>query len=125
MLMVSIGAGGCQSTSGQQGQDRAITAGYSFGTLTCDLGIEVTTEQVASAAEESLRLRGYSVTSRTVTADHARVVGKSAGDGWLKQAVIESNLTAEGNRLRVRAEPWGNESMSRAILDSVLSMMGR
>lgn len=102
-----------------------MSAGYAFGSLTCDLGVEVTTDQVAAAAEEALRVRGYTVTSRRVSSDRARVVGKAAGEWSARQTVVESSLTAQGNRVRVKAEPFGDESASRAILDEMLAMMGQ
>ncbi|MBX3387107.1 MAG: hypothetical protein KF768_11095 [Phycisphaeraceae bacterium] len=119
------GMGGCQSTGGHQGTSRDIHASYSFGTLTCDLGADVRVEEVASAGEEALRLRGYSVSSRTVTSDKARLEGRSAGDGWLEKAVVESWPTARGVRIRIKIEPWGDDTASRLILDDMLVMLGR
>lgn len=116
---------GCAQTRGHQGRDREITAQYAFGALTCDLGMDVRIEEVASAAEESLRLRGYSVSSRTVTSDKARLEAKSAGDGWLQKAVVESWVTSRGIRVWIKIEPFGDDSASRSILDDMLAMLGR
>lgn len=115
---------GCSPKLGQAGRS-SVAAAYTAGTLTTELGSEVSVLAAATAAERTLRARGYALTESTQTEDRARLVGSRVGHGPFEAAVIESWVSPNGTTIAVRIDPLGDESASYAILDDVLARLGR
>src|SRR5215813_6854318 len=67
-----------------------VAAAYSMGTLTTELGPEVSILAVSAAAERALRARGYAVEESHATEDRSRLIAARAGHGWWEKAVVES-----------------------------------
>jgi len=107
-------------------------AAYSFRTLSANLGMDIRVPVVVTAAEQALGERGYTISSRRMTEDSGRVVAVAAGsslghgfrDGLSERVVVTAQLTARGTRVKVSAQPLGNEAISRAILDDILLRLG-
>lgn len=125
LLAVLVSATGCRAREGVAGSGGAVQTRYLLGRLEVDLGLEVTPADVAAAAEQSLRRRGYVVTSSRHTTDRSRVEGRSAGDGWLRKTVVVSRMRMDGTRVSVRVEPLGDEPVSYAVMDDLLARLGR
>lgn len=117
--------GGCQPKVSTHGRERDVRATYGLRTLTAELGPEVQVLTVQAAAEQALRRRGYIITRTTGTADRARVEAKSAGDGSFDKVVVESWVAPGATGVSVVREPWGDEEISRSILDGILNGLGR
>lgn len=130
VLAVVTGVG-CASEPRVQ-QQGPVLAAYSFRTLTADLGMDFGVPVVVTAAEQALNGRGYTISSRRMTEDSGRVVAVAPGSrlghdsriGLSERVVISATLTAMGTRVRVTAQPLGNEAISRAILDDILLRLG-
>ncbi len=120
-------SGACQPSVATQGKGRNVLATYQFRTLEARLGPEVEVLTVRAAAEQTLRARGYVVTRVNGDNDACRVEARSSGmDDW-DRLVVES-WVAEGplgTKVSVTCEPWGDERVSRAVLDGVLVRLGR
>ena len=107
-------------------------AAYSFRTLTANLGMDMRVPLVVTAAEQALGQRGYTISSRRMTEDSGQVIAVAAGsslghdfrDGLSERIVFSAKLTASGTRVKVSAQPLGNEAISRAILDDILLRLG-
>ncbi|MCC6321026.1 MAG: hypothetical protein IT438_06260 [Phycisphaerales bacterium] len=118
-----------------QAPRREVTAAYSGGTLKTSLDPAFNVLVVHAAAESALRARGYSITSSTGSADHARITARSAGSGVglrtilgdiaVEQVVVDTVASSDSTDMRVRFEPWGDEPRSRAVMDAVLTRLRR
>lgn len=127
LLVCFAVASGCQPSVSSQGQRRDVMAAYQFRTLEARLGPEVQVLTVKAAAEQALRSRGYVIAAASGGNDRCRVVARSSGDGDWDQLVIESWVADRppATVVTVTCEPWGNEALSRAVLDGVLNRLGR
>lgn len=117
----------CQPSVATHGRGRDVTAAYRFRTLEANLGPEVGVLTVRAAAEQSLRARGYVVTRSDGDDDRCRVEARTAGMGDWDRVVVESWVDggSPGTSVSVRCEPWGDEKISRAVLDGLLVRLGR
>jgi hypothetical protein len=130
-LVVMVALAGC-ATKPRVQRVGPVLASYSFRTLTADLGADLRVPAVVTAAEFALADRGYTVSSRWMTEDAGRVIAHAQGsaigfgprDAMLEKVVVSAALTASGTRVKVTAEPMGNEAFSRAILDDMLRRLG-
>jgi hypothetical protein len=114
----------CSPRLGQAGRSD-VAAAYSMGTLTTELGPEVSILAVSAAAERALRARGYAVEESRATEDRARLIAARAGHGPFEKAIVESWVTHRGTAVAVRIDPFGDEPASYAIMDDLLSRLGR
>lgn len=115
----------CQPTITSQGQKRDVLAAYQFRTLEAKLGPEVQILTAKAAAEQAVRSRGYVVMSSEGSNDKARVVAKNSGSGDWDKLVIEAWVADRATLVSVTCEPWGDEAVSRAVLDAMLNRLGR
>jgi hypothetical protein len=107
------------------GQERDVQASYQFRSLSADLPQGISVRAAAAAAESALRSRGYIVTRSDTTSDRSRIEAKAHGDGAFDKVVFEAGDGATGTKASFTAEPFGNESASRALMDAMLSRLGR
>ncbi len=115
---------GCQSHPAPAGSDRQQVATYRGRTLSTDLPPQVRVPSIAAAAEMALRHRGYSVTHTPTTEDYARIEGEAPKSGWCERIVIRARQTPSTTRVEVVAEPLGDQTLSRAVLDELLANLG-
>lgn len=116
---------GCKSRVQGAGQEREIAASYQFRSLSADIDDGLTVRAAAAAAESALRARGYVITSSETTSDRARIEAKASGDGAFDKMVFDARGTATGTRISLTAEPFGDETRSRTVLDAMLARLGR
>ncbi len=129
LLTALLGCGalgaGCKARVEGAGKEREVEASYRFRSLSADLTDGVSVRAAAAAGESALRSRGYIVTRSDTTSDHARIEAKSHGSGALSKVVFEARAIGGGSRVSVTSEPFGNESVSRSLLDATLARLGR
>lgn len=127
-MMAAIAAlAGCAGDPQPVGalQDSALTATYSFGTLTTEVGgNRVRVRDVASAAEASFRRRGYTVRSASISDEKCRVAGSEVGSGNWQATIVSATPTSNGVRIEVHVEPFGDEDRSRDVMNDVLGRLG-
>jgi hypothetical protein len=116
---------GCRGTSEPAGSSRDQEATYRRRTLSTDLPPQVRVPSVAAAAEMALRHRGYAVTRSPTTEDYARIEGEAPNPGWCEKVVIRARQTPSRTRIEIIAEPLGDQTLSRAVLDEMLVALGR
>ncbi len=121
-LMGSLGA--CATTEVQTQGDSRTQASYTLPKLSASLPEWVTPRAVAAAAEQTLRDRGYAVTSSSVTTDSVKVIAKEPNTGPLKRHVVKASWNRSGSTISVKSDPFGDETRSRAILDGILARLG-
>jgi hypothetical protein len=121
--------GGCATTPrgptyGWHGQEQAIVGVYAVDTLHSQLPEIVPPQSVRAAAERTLRARGYTITTSEATNDRTRVVARPPDARLFKRVIVGSSLAPQGTRVSVHIEPGGNETTSRDMLDSILTLLG-
>ncbi len=108
-----------------QGQQRDQKATFSVRSLRTELPPETDIAAIAAAGEAAFRARGYSIREKNVTRTEASVFANSPQDGWLDCTVLRAYVTPQGTGMTIRVEPWGDEAVSRTLMDDVLARLGR
>lgn len=130
VLIAGVTGGGCQSRYAWQGDPGGrVLAAYSGRTLSTELPDDVRVPAIIAAGEAALLSRGYSIVTRSATIDTGRVVGRRADGGLagyvgFDRVIVSSKQSARGTRIWVVAEPLGDETLSRALLDAILVRLG-
>ncbi len=119
---VLAGSAGCHSTQAVHGE-RGVVATYAPPTLWADLG-GLRVPAVVAASEMALRGQGYSVLKAECTEDAGRVVARSPRYDTYPTLVIAARVSSAGTRIEIREQPFGDEGVSRAVLDRVLQRLG-
>ncbi len=114
----------CQTTVVPVGQD-GRAASYSFGTLSTDLGPEVSVLTAAAAGEKAMGMRGYAVMGRFTTERESRLTGEYAGAAARNSAEIHIFTLHTGVRIRITMHPLGDLAESQALMDATLAQIGR
>lgn len=99
-------------------------AAYSGWTLRSDLPMGVTVPAAVAAADRTLSDSGYTVTARDATSDSGRVVGRPPDTKLFRRVVVETRRMRAGSRVAITIEPGGDETLSREILERMLSRLG-
>ncbi len=120
--------GGCASqqrhpTYAWHGQE-PVLAVYAVETLHSELPQSIPPQSIRAAAERTLRHRGYTITTSEATNDRTRIVARPPDSRLFKRVIVGSSLSPNGTRISVRIEPGGNETTSRDMLESILTLLG-
>ena len=121
----SLSTAGCAAHRVRQRADEGVTASYAFRTLYTELEPTVSVPTATAAAEQALRARGYAIARTATSEDRGVVVAKHSGAREFEKTVVESRVTRTGTSIAVRIEPFGDEAASYAIMDALLSRIGR
>lgn len=78
-----------------------------------------------SAAEQTLRLRGYVITETFGTDDKATIQASGTGEKRTDTTTVTAWRAAGGMRLSVDSGLFGDASAARSILDEVIARLGR
>jgi len=125
LLLAVVLLTGCQARIEGAGREREVQASYQFRSLSADLPEGVSVRAAAAAGESALRSRGYVITRSDTTSDRSRIEAKAHGDGWLDKIVFEASAAGAGTRTSFTTEPFGDETVSRALMDAMLARLGR
>ena len=116
--------GGCKGTPAYQGNQRDILATYRVRRLSAELPSTVRVPAAVAAAKAALLQRGYAITSASTTEDSGQVEAAPADAGLFESISIDIRQSSRGTRVQIIAEPIGNQTKSRAILDAMLTELG-
>jgi hypothetical protein len=117
---------GCSAKPAYQGQDRGVLAVYRFRTLSATLPGEIRVPAIVAASEAALRQRGYTVTHSSMSEDSARIDAEAHDAGLLESVCVKARVRpGEETSLDIRFEPLGDQTKSRALLDTILAQLGR
>lgn len=122
-VVVTGGLAGCKATTEDHGRQN-ISAAYSAPTLSSDLPSTVRVQAAIAAAESALRDRGYTIGERRTTEDTGFVTAKAPNPGWLEKTTVRARVAGSTTRVTIDVEPWGDQALSRAILDDILKRLG-
>lgn len=118
----------CSAQSKTQGsnQDTVATyhATYRGWTLSTNLPAEARVPAVVAAAEQTLRARGYTITTSDSTEEEGEVVAHPPRTNNLPRIVIASARGVSSTTVDMRVEPFGDQELCRSVLDGMLQRMG-
>ncbi|MEM7628313.1 MAG: hypothetical protein AAF356_02710 [Planctomycetota bacterium] len=120
------GLTGCASLDAEPSWhgERRVLAEYQFTTLSAQLPVTQPAEAVAAAAERALERRGHTIVRSTTSGGRSRVVAKPPrGEVW-DEVVVTASQRSRSTRVTVEIKPIGDEYVSRAVFDSVVTGLG-
>lgn len=121
--MAALLAGACNGPALEVGHS-GVMASTSLGTLEATLPPTVSVLAIGVAAENALRARGFTTTSRSASEDHFRMTARQAAAGMLDSVSVWVDTVPDGPGLRVRFEPLGDETRSRVLMEAILAELG-
>lgn len=98
---------------------------WAVGTLLAELPPEIPVQTAGSAAEQVLRNRGYTITSRGRTGDGVELIGEGPTIGSLPNVMIRITPSGGGALMAIKVGLIGEETVSRVLLEDVLRVLGR
>jgi hypothetical protein len=123
MIAVAVIAGCQEPRTAAQGE-RGVSATYAGRSLSADLPMEARVPAVLSAADAALRRRGWSIEERSETEDRGRIIARAPRSSDLEKLRVEARVIGSGSRVTLVSEPFGDEVVSRAVLDEILRNLG-
>jgi hypothetical protein len=119
-----VGAGCSSPQAKTQGTQQDITATYEGRTLRADLPGRARVPAVIAAADQTFRARGYAVQRSAATEDTGEIVANAPRHSSLPRVVVSASRGVETTGVRVMVEPFGDQELSRSVLDGVLQRLG-
>jgi hypothetical protein len=99
-------------------------ATYRGWTLTTNLPAEARVPAVVAAAEQTLRARGYTITTSDSTEEVGEIIAHPPRTTNLPRIVIASSRGVSSTTVDMRVEPFGDQELCRSVLDGMLQRMG-
>lgn len=118
--------GGCASLDAKPSWhgERRVLAEYQFTTLSARLPESQPAESVAAAAELALERRGHTVVRSSSFGGTTRVVAKPPrGEVW-DEVIVKASERSRSTRVTVEVKPIGDEYVSRAVFESLVTGLG-
>ena len=124
VLAVVASLPGCQEPRTAAQGESGVSATYVGRSLSADLAMEARVPAILSAADIALRRRGWSIEERSETEDRGRIIARAPRSSDLEKMRVEARVIGSGARVTLVCEPFGDEVVSRAVLDEVLRNLG-
>jgi hypothetical protein len=106
-----------------QGQS-GIEAVYHRGVLNAVLPESARAPAVIAAAEQVARARGYSIVASGATDEESTIVIRPPQTSSVPTVQITARRVMQGTQVRVENMPWGDQDLSRSLLDGILQRLG-
>ncbi|MDX9910457.1 MAG: hypothetical protein RBS39_01360 [Phycisphaerales bacterium] len=119
-----VALAGCQEPRTASQGASGVSATYSGRALSSDLPMVARVPAILSAAETALRRRGWSVERRDETEDRGTLIARAPRSSDLEKMRVEARVIGSGAKVTLVCEPFGDEVVSRAVLDEVLRNLG-
>jgi hypothetical protein len=119
-----VGVAGCSPQVKTQGTQQDITATYEGRTLRAELPGRARVPAVIAAADQTFRARGYAVQRTASTEDTGEIVANAPRHSSLPRVVVSASRGVDGTGVEVVVEPFGDQELSRSVLDGVLQRLG-
>jgi hypothetical protein len=79
---------------------------------------------VIAAADQTLRARGYSVRRSSSTEETGEIVANAPRYETYPRVVLTTSRHVDSTLVEVTVEPFGDQELSRSVLDGVLQRLG-
>ena len=109
----------------RRGRDNSIMAETYGGRIEAVLPSTVPVPAARSAAEQTLRARGYVITETYGTDDKAKIEASGTGERRRDTTAVVVWRATGGTRLSVDSGMFGDVAAARSILDEVIARLGR
>ncbi len=115
---------GCSPQVKSQGANQDITATYSGGTLRSNLPETARVPAIIAAADQTFRSRGYAVMSNSSTEDAGEIVAKAPRHDNYPRVQVRASRGASSTVVDIDVTPFGDQDLSRSVLDGILQALG-
>lgn len=109
----------------RRGRDNSIMAETYGGRIEAVLPSTVPVPAARSAAEQTLRARGYVITETYGTDDKAKIEASGTGERRKDTTTVIAWRGSGGTRVSVDSGMFGDAAAARSILDEVIARLGR
>lgn len=115
---------GCERQYSLHGnsEDR-IVAAYRGRTLSADLPPRAEPAAVLAAAEQVFRGRGYTIVEHRSTKDEGMIAATPPGKATMPRMFVRAAPSKFGTLVELSYEPFGDERLSRSVLDGILERL--
>lgn len=124
VVLMTMGGVGCKTTPAYQGSQRDVLASYRGRRLSAELPPTVRVPAAVAAAKAALMERGYAIRRSSSTEDSGQVDAVPADAGFMESISVDVRQSSGGTRIQIITSPFGSQTSSRAILDSILTNLG-
>lgn len=126
ILLLLVLPGCARPVASTAGAAKDVQVETYLGDVEAKVAGDVGVLTIRAAAEQTLRARGYTITESYGTAERARIRASGAGEYSRRDRTQIDIWTVPGaSRLRIAAGSAGDETAAKAILDEVLTRLGR
>lgn len=118
-----LGLASCDPIIRPQGAS-AISATYAYPKLEADLPDATRVPAAIAAADATLRARGYSVEKSSSSEEAGLVRALPPRSSDYPVVEVKATRTTTGTHVTIGVTPFGDEDLSRSVLDGMLSRLG-
>jgi hypothetical protein len=123
-LPMALLLAGCSGPQVREHGAHGVTASFSRRTLSSLLPEQVRVPAAIAAAEETFRARGYTIVSAESTEEVGRVEARPPRTTDWPSVTFAARRMPLGTQVHVTVYPWGDQDLSRSILDGTLQKLG-
>lgn len=102
----------------------SIRATYAGSTLSAVLPDSARVPAVMAAALATAKARGYTIIKESTTEETGLLVVRPPRASDWPQVTIEGDRVPLGSRVRITVSVFGDEALSRSLLDGILERLG-
>jgi len=114
----------CSPEVKSQGQQKDMTASYSTRTLSASLPDTARVPAIIAAADQTLRARGYAVQKSSATEEAGEIIANAPRYNNYPRVRLRATRMTDATQVEVTVEPFGDQELSRSVLDGVLQKLG-
>jgi hypothetical protein len=114
---------GCSPQVKSQGKQDTV-ATYSNLTLRANLPTDARVPAVLSAAEQTLRARGYAIEASSSTEEKGEVIAHPPRTRDWPKITITASRGVSSTVVDLRVKPFGDQELCRSVLDGMLQRLG-
>lgn len=115
----------CSPEVKTHGPNKDVEASYHQAALTTNLPVTARVPAVIAAADQTLRARGYAVQRSSATEDSGELVANAPRYNNYPRVRVRAHSAANATQVEVKVEPFGDQELSRSVLDGILEKLGR
>lgn len=114
----------CQKPVVRAQGEGGIAATYSRPTLSARLPAGTRVPAVIAAADDTMRARGYSVQATGATEEAGTVEARPPRTTDWPKVDVRASVVADTTLVEISVSPWGDQELSRSLLDGILRRLG-
>ncbi|HYE62194.1 MAG TPA: hypothetical protein VD997_09370 [Phycisphaerales bacterium] len=115
----------CSPEVKTHGPRQDVTATYHNAALSTSLAPTARVPAVIAAADQTLRARGYAVQRSTATEEAGELIANAPRYNNYPRVRVRATRADAATLLEVKVEPFGDQELSRSVLDGILQKLGQ